>query len=179
MNQELKKLLYPDIYIIDCEASGLDEESYPIQIGLYNPSTGDSDCFYIRPKDEWKGYWSEAAEFVHNIPMKTLFEQGIPVDDGIDTLIKMLYAHDNIVYCDAPPFDEFWLSRLFEDKTEDFRINYFPEVRHIDDLLEDNFQRIILHNYLSNAFRKHDALDDCKTIAECYQKTIKELIDKE
>jgi len=63
------------ITIIDFESSGLESDSYPIQVAW---NVGDVlHSHYIKPKhvEDWQG-WRTASEAVHNIPRSYLYEYG-------------------------------------------------------------------------------------------------------
>lgn len=62
----------------DIEASGLDEASYPIEIGWSLPD-GRTRSFLIKPEPEWT-HWDEAAEDLHGISREELEKSGLPPD---------------------------------------------------------------------------------------------------
>ena len=100
----------PLITFIDIEASGLEPESYPIELG-WADTLGNSDGFFVRPLDEWT-HWDPVAASIHGIARDELFERGLHVIDAAEKLNDMLGFET--VYCDALDSDLFWISRLFD-----------------------------------------------------------------
>lgn len=95
---------------LDFEASGLDPQSYPIQVG-WTASYTSADCIYIRPVESWT-YWSLEAEAIHGLPPRLLSDVGRPVAEVAERLNQALEGQT--VYCDGLPWDRHWLDRLFE-----------------------------------------------------------------
>lgn len=100
----------PLITFIDIEASGLEPESYPIELG-WADTLGNSDGFFVRPLDDWT-HWDPVAASIHGIAHDELFERGLHVVDAAEKLNDMLGFET--VYCDALDSDLFWISRLFD-----------------------------------------------------------------
>ena len=109
--------------VIDCEASGFGKDSYPIEVGFVC-SDGKVVSDLIRPESNWT-HWNECSAKVHNIPRKQLFEEGIFADE----LAQKLNVELNglIVYSDAPEYEQFWLSRLYEAAS----INISFDIEHL------------------------------------------------
>jgi hypothetical protein len=97
-----------DIVIIDCEASGLSEKSYPIEIGV--AFKDDSFSFLIKPLDSWND-WDEKSAKIHKIERDELFINGITVYDAAYRLNSQLRGLT--VYSDAADFETFWIDKLF------------------------------------------------------------------
>jgi len=97
-----------DIIIIDCEASGLSEKSYPIEIGV--AFKDDSFSFLIKPLDDWND-WNEDSYQIHKIERQELFSKGISVYDAAYRLNSQLRGLT--VYSDASDFEVFWIDKLF------------------------------------------------------------------
>ncbi|RUR38389.1 hypothetical protein [Vreelandella populi] len=100
----------PLITFIDVEASGLEPESYPIELG-WADTLGNSDGFLVRPLDDWT-HWDLVAESIHGIARDDLFQRGLGVVDAARRLNDMLGFET--VFCDALDSDLFWISRLFD-----------------------------------------------------------------
>lgn len=97
-----------DLIILDCEASGLSQNSYPIEIGVaYNK---DSFGFLIKPASDWN-YWDTIAEKIHNIKREDLENSGISVYDAVNILNSQLRGLT--VYSDAFDFETFWIDKLY------------------------------------------------------------------
>jgi len=153
--------------ILDIEASGLHDDSYPIQVAWLNPKTGEEDSFYITPEDEWT-YWDENAEEIHKIPRERLYQEGIPADLAVRRILNKL-GDDIIVYSDAPEFDGFWLSRLFETVELEPHVNV--NVHGVHTLCETHAQLEAMITIMMHQKRSHDALDDCRKIWEAVCKS--------
>lgn len=106
---DLENFSIKDIIVIDCEASGLDEESYPIEVGV--ALHDDSFGFLIKPEKDWN-YWSKEAEGIHKIKREELFNEGISCYEAAQILNSQLRGLT--LFSDATDFEMFWLNRLFK-----------------------------------------------------------------
>lgn len=96
--------------ILDIEASGFGEGSYPIEIGIVLPDS-DSYSFLIKPEPGWT-HWDETAEKIHGISRTELEQKGRPAWD-IASLLNNLLSGKKI-YSDAWAHDYVWLNQLFD-----------------------------------------------------------------
>jgi len=95
--------------IIDLEASGFGDMSYPIEVGT--AAQGDSKyCSLILPADEWT-HWDDGAEKIHRIPRDILEAYGKPLRKVAEEL-NDLYAGQTL-YSDGWVVDKPWLVKLF------------------------------------------------------------------
>jgi hypothetical protein len=91
---------------LDFEASSLDEDSWPIEIGLAVRSS------LIRPVGSWPASaWSEESAAVHRIPRVDL-DAGPPAWLVARDYCAMM--RDRVVLSDAPEYDGMWLQRLVD-----------------------------------------------------------------
>lgn len=93
----------------DIEASGLDDASYPIEIGWSLPD-GRTRSFLIKPEPEWT-HWDEAAEDLHGISREELEKNGLP-----PVLIAAKMNQDLVgltLFFDGGKFDKDWITKLF------------------------------------------------------------------
>lgn len=146
--------------ILDCEASGLSDESYPIEIGWVNKDLIylEEDSFLIRPHETWT-YWDEYAEKqIHHISREQLFDEGISVKEACERLISKIGTKE-YVYSDAPPYERMWLNKLFRvvGKERPFGIK---NVINLISPKDDSYF------YTNVKPVKHRALDDARQIAE-------------
>lgn len=94
---------------IDCEASGLGPESYPIEIG-FAMSDGTTQSYLIKPEPSWE-YWDQYAEdHIHKISREQLAKEGI---DAL-TVANILNSQLDVVYSDALSHDRHWIDRLYD-----------------------------------------------------------------
>ena len=98
--------------ILDVEASGLDPDSYPIEIAWQHRSNSKLyDSFLIRPAEAWV-YWDGYAEsHLHGLSRCALESAGIPVDAAAQRLNHRL--NGLTVYTDVPDYDRGWIEKLF------------------------------------------------------------------
>jgi hypothetical protein len=154
--------------ILDVEASGLHEDSYPIQVAWLNTDTGEEDSFYIKPEEEWT-YWDINAEDIHNIPRKLLDDVGIPADLAVKRLLSSLGKKVDI-YTDAPDFDGFWLSKLFGAVLVDPEVNV--KVRSVYEVCQYQEDFYALQEIMHSQERPHDALEDCRMIWQAIKEVV-------
>lgn len=96
---------------LDIEASGLEPESYPIEIGWVSPVEGfPGESFLIRPEPDWT-FWNEESGRIHNIPRQLCVEEGISVVEAAHRLNRSMAGRR--VYSDVESYDSFWLDRLY------------------------------------------------------------------
>ena len=94
----------------DFEASGLDEDSFPIEVA-WSLSTGEIHSYLICPEPDWT-HWDDVAEGMHGISLETLREKGKSPAEITDQM-----NHDldrETLYFDGGDYDKRWLSRLFQ-----------------------------------------------------------------
>jgi hypothetical protein len=147
--------------ILDVEASGLGQGSYPIEVAWqhrYDESRYDS--FLIRPIPEWD-YWDPyAEEKIHRISRDQLRTEGISIQDACRRLNDALAGQ--CVYTDCPSYDRMWIIRLFRtaDVEKAFRVY---DVRR---LVKPQQERKLEHR-LEMIEVKHRALSDVRGIIRC------------
>jgi hypothetical protein len=147
--------------ILDIEASGLNLESYPIEIAWQHRSNPKLlDSFFIRPAPEWT-YWDQYAEdHIHHISRSTIQAEGIDVYAAATRLNDALGEYE--VYSDSPEYDGRWLGRLFRAAQIEKRFRLLSVYSLIDPSKEVSFQ----HRYAQSEIQ-HRALSDVKNIIEC------------
>lgn len=108
--------------VIDMEASGFGQGSYPIEVGYVLPDAS-SFCTLIRPQPDWT-YWDDAAERVHGISRLGAQCHG----RSVASVAQLLNQHlaGMTVYCDGWAHDYTWLHILFEaaDERPRFRLEH-------------------------------------------------------
>ncbi len=150
---------YDEIVILDIEASGLDFESYPIEIAYSDISGTVTDTFVINPlsASNWD-HWSTESESVHGIQRQELIKKGISVKQAAERLNQVLSVYtvlsDNVVY------DWGWLERLFKAADEYPQFGVFS--------LQDELQISIPFDME----RKHRAIDDVKQLISIIKKLV-------
>jgi hypothetical protein len=96
---------------LDVEASGLSDESYPIEVA-WNNEDGVVSSFLVKISlvPEWT-HWDPNAEKLHGITREMLEEGGIAPGAACNVLRTELRGMT--VHSDSTMFDQFWLHRLF------------------------------------------------------------------
>ena len=151
--------------VIDVEASGLDPDSYPIEIAV--SVDGQMREWLIRPKSAWT-FWSVAAEGIHGISRDQLNSEGLPVEQVADELESFL--SDKTVYSDAANWDQFWVFRLFPNHQPSFQIAHLKDVLDWQLFLQ-NRQNLVE----SGQFQVHRAAEDVRLIQQAIKLTQMEL----
>lgn len=108
-----------DIIIIDVDASGLSEESFPIEIGWISLDKKKHDTFLIKPDIGWE-FWDDASENIHGLS-RSVLEFGLDTHLAVSRLETALSGKN--VYSDADSWDNFWVDRLYE--TVDLQRTWF------------------------------------------------------
>lgn len=102
------------IYFVDFEASSLGNESYPIEIAWGSPMDGEIKSSLILPKSSWVD-WNPESEKIHGISKDQLYREGKPVEEVCDRVWTDL--ENSICFSDASSFDQYWMIRLFENRS--------------------------------------------------------------
>ena len=119
------------IVFLDLEASSLDADSWPVEVGMAWPVEGRLEVrsSLIRPDPSWsRRAWSPASAQVHGIPLAEL-RQAPPAPEVARWVAGIV--GDATLVSDAPEWDGRWLARLYE--TEGGLI--LPLVRDFDVLV--------------------------------------------
>lgn len=98
------------IITLDFEASGIGENSYPIEVGV-SLTDGSTWCTLIKPLSSWQ-HWDSSAEKVHGISQEDLSLNGkapLFVAKQLNNLLENM-----IVYSDCVVLDAIWLRKLYD-----------------------------------------------------------------
>jgi hypothetical protein len=95
--------------IVDVEASGFGQTSYPIEIGLAL-TNNERYCSLIRPPDSWT-HWDKKAQAVHHITRDILLKSGKPIHK-VALELNAILGHAT-VYSDGWCVDKPWITKLF------------------------------------------------------------------
>lgn len=102
--------------VIDFEASALDDESYPIEVGIAiwaGPMASIRTwSSLIEPAPEWvrDGVWFEAAQKIHGIAPRDLV--GAPAPTSVMRTLNRILGPGALAISDNPSWETFWLGRL-------------------------------------------------------------------
>jgi hypothetical protein len=153
--------------ILDIEASGLGNGSYPIEVG-YVLADGSSDCMIIRPEPEWQ-HWDEVSAQLHGLSRELLLRRGLPVREVALRLNRQLEGL--CLYSDAWGNDYSWLSLLFESAGLLQRFKLQPLRR-----LLDEHQLAVWHTTRAQveqelALPRHRASGDARVLQRTWLRT--------
>lgn len=131
MNDTLSEPPFLRVAFLDFEASSLEAEGWPIEVGLsWIDEALEIQTFnsLIRPSQNWPEHaWSPASAAVHGIPRNDLDD----APDATTVVQNLLHALDGrVALSDAPAFDQAWLDTLFaaSDFMGVFRLRDFDGV---------------------------------------------------
>lgn len=153
--------------LIDFEASGFGNGSYPIEVGFVTPD-GLVWCCLIKPEDDWK-HWSEEAAGLHQITREVLFEHGHSARFVAEQL-NLYLAHAD-VYTDAWLHDYVWLARLFEvaKLSPRFKLKDLRQILTLEQLAAwDKTKSLVLEDL---KLTRHRASSDAKVLQLTWLRT--------
>lgn len=156
--------------IIDVEASGFGNGSYPIEVGV----ALDDDtkyCALILPADEWE-HWDEDAEKVHRIARDILETHGKPIHEVAEHLNRLFEG--KTLYTDAWGVDKPWLTTLFYRAAMEMKFSVSPL-----ELILSEAQMARWHETKDKLLaevqkHRHRASFDAWIIQETYKRTLDE-----
>ncbi|MEL6359731.1 MAG: hypothetical protein AAFR21_01500 [Pseudomonadota bacterium] len=162
------------VAFIDIEASGLDPNSWPVEVGWVFNRSGDGDqdnnsdgaAYLVAPADEWPmSAWSDVAEGLHGLDIETLRSKGRSVRAVCDAIEDALCGMT--VYSDAPDWDGFWLMRLFSaaGRKVPFSLADFNQAIREPLLLNPG----LIETAERIAPRNHRAADDARHLAALFR----------
>jgi DNA polymerase III epsilon subunit-like protein len=98
--------------IIDIEASGLHQTSFPIEVAWTGPNTL-TKSFLIKPDASWAvADWDESAQDIHHISLAHIQRDGVDPKTIIHAFVTD--AAGKTIISDGVSFDQNWLRMLFE-----------------------------------------------------------------
>jgi hypothetical protein len=153
--------------IIDVEASGFGNGSYPIEVGVAD-NEGHRYCTLIEPAKDWT-HWDVSAEKVHNITRETLSECGRSVFDVAQNLNNR-YKNQTL-YSDGWVVDKPWLITLFHSAKLSMEFSISP----LEMILKEA-QMAIWHDIKNDVIQqlqltRHRASNDAHIIQETFRRT--------
>jgi hypothetical protein len=118
--------------IIDFEATSLSQGSWPIEVAVGWPISGEVRSWLIRPDGDWlrRWDWSPAAERLHGIRPSMLLDEGRPAHE---VAREVLAASGNaLIYSDNVAAEQIWLRRLLSVVP----VGIIPRVEPVQDLYD-------------------------------------------
>jgi hypothetical protein len=100
----------PGPAFVDFEASGLHDESYPVEVGWALP-WGPAGSTLIRPAIDWLSWgWDMKAERIHGITREDVVRDGASPADAAAALLAA--TGGMALHSDNPDHDRDWLAKL-------------------------------------------------------------------
>ncbi len=104
---------------IDFEASSLDQDGYPVEVGLALwPGPAEAILGWstlIQPAGDWsrRGHWNPKSAKVHGIRGTDLLARGQPVG-RVATILNEALGAGTVAWCDGGAYDAHWTDALFK-----------------------------------------------------------------
>ena len=153
--------------IIDIEASGFGDQSYPIEVGLVL-SNGVTFCTLVLPSGGWV-HWSDEAEKVHNISRETLKAHGKPVVEVACELNKILEGMT--LYSDGWVVDKPWLTTLFYASGIEMKFSVSPLEMILSEAQMNVWQETKDKVIIEENIQRHRASNDAWIIQKTFKQT--------
>jgi len=155
-------------HVLDIEASGFGEHSYPIEVG-YCLSSGEKYCALIQPLKDWQ-HWDAHAEALHGITKAAILEVGLSVKAVAGALNSKLAGMT--LYSDAWAQDKPWLD-LIHDAARLPATYTLRAIEHIQSecqyLCWDQVRQEVMS---SSTTQRHRASTDAELIQQVFEKTL-------
>ena len=153
--------------IIDIEASGFGDDSYPIEVGVALDD-GEKYCTLIAPDPCWT-HWDKEAEDIHHVTREMLEVHGSPIDDVAAQLNKLLAG--KTLFTDGWVVDKPWLITLFHAARRQMQFSVSPLEMILSEgqmgIWQDTKKKVIEELELT----RHRASNDAWIIQETYRQT--------
>lgn len=153
--------------IIDVEASGFGNSSYPIEIGVALPD-GERHSWLIRPFDDWT-HWDKSAESTHHISRATLIEHGHDPREVSARLNALLDG--KTVYSDGWVVDKPWIELLFQRSARSMRFSVSQLEMILREPQMEAWHRVKNQIVVEYKPIRHRASYDAWVIQETYSRT--------
>lgn len=99
-----------NVLFIDFEASSLEENSFPIEVGWCD-AAGNGEAHLIRPVAAWID-WNPTSEQIHGLSRERLASEGEAVELVAQRVVAMLSTEETLLLSDAVDRDQAWLRKL-------------------------------------------------------------------
>jgi hypothetical protein len=156
------------ILVLDIEASGLHDSSYPIEIAYGDLDTSEINSHLITPTAKWKqSYWDPTAEKMHGISLQSL-DKATPALD-VAKIVQHDLGNADIILSDAPDWDQIWIDKLWAEgglENPPILRDFFSLINVIS---PESGPEILEHELKDPA---HRAGDDVKMLVELFRKCL-------
>lgn len=158
--------------VIDFEASGLHENSFPIEVAWVGDQTKLSN-YVIAPLDRWNEpkLWCEKAEAIHQFSYESLSETGIAAEAVANYLLNALTNES--IYSDNPSFDQRWLNELMSKTGVKHNIQLQDLHELLDSMVDSDTKQAVFHYVRQYSPPTHRAGRDVEFLYEAYNVCLK------
>lgn len=156
-----------DLIFVDFEASSLEPESWPVEIGLswIEDQTVKSWSSLIRPDPAWSmEAWSDVSAEIHGIPLEDLHVAPSARDVAKEFIVL---KSGKILLSDAPEFESRWATRLVHVVMDCPEVQFY----HFDNAAAhffDGYALDCLYERLERLHAPHRAGDDAERLAKAF-----------
>ena len=157
------------ILLIDFEANGLSEETFPTEVAWIDPLEGEkATSFLIQPAPRWaKMRWDLNAQQITGITREMVLKKGVPPTDAA-TAARRAMDGACVILSDAPEWDRNWMKMLFDAAGLKVQV---PPFSDFHDFVRREFDRDILFDGES----MHRAGKDVERLAAAIQLAVLQL----
>ena len=155
---------------LDCEASSLSDNSFPIEIAWNNPD-GTVESYLINIFRYPDGYddWSKEAQSLHGISKQYLAEKGEAPQFIVDRMEQQLIGKK--ILTDAPDWDEGWVKKLYTSVNKKCELEFSCAIKLFDSI--EPYHHIYKSQARRLAGHAHRASSDVKYLIEMYRLCVK------
>ncbi|MDH5447031.1 MAG: hypothetical protein OEY52_15900 [Gammaproteobacteria bacterium] len=153
--------------IIDIEASGSGEGSYPIEIGLVMED-GAAHCYLVQPYSDWT-LWDKETEKLHRLTRETVERFGMDGAYVARQLNKLLEG--KTIYSESWDLDHAWLNCLFERAgiAQKFELQHLSIITSEEQLMAwDTVRDQVIEE---SGLKRHRASADARITQTTWQQT--------
>lgn len=158
--------------VIDFEASGIHQGSFPIEVAWLGEETKLSQHL-IAPVDAWKEskLWCGTAEKIHNLQFDYISKNGKPAFEVAHIILDALAGER--VYSDYPPGDQSWLNELMDKVGLKHDIELLNLHELLDTFVGHDTKLAIFHQVRQYSPPTHRAGRDVEFLFEVYKVCLK------
>jgi hypothetical protein len=154
--------------IIDVEASGFGETSYPIEVGVALENN-KKFCTLILPAPDWT-HWDAEAEKIHRVARDILESYGKPMREVTANLNALLEGRT--LYTDGWVVDKPWLTTLFHAARTSMDFHVSPLEAILSESQMARWHQTKDRVLLEMNKTRHRASYDAWVIQETYKRTL-------
>lgn len=161
-------------YFADCEASGLGDGSYPVEIGVAWFDGKEEQSYQTlvkpfespdKPEESWT-YWNTNAQGLHGLKRDELVENGTEITIIAKEMNKKF--KNQVIWVDSV-FDIHWIEHLFHKA----KVKKKFMVKNILKVLPEILMHKLLIELPPREQVRHRALEDAVDLKEAFERVVK------